>query len=87
MGTSNIKVKESPVKSEKERKRSISKNLLRSIVNEAFPRQRRQKLDVANLYDSQQSDKCIGSSNTTKEWVIVPMRKGASINTSNCRSS
>ncbi|MED6158970.1 hypothetical protein PIB30_037941, partial [Stylosanthes scabra] len=24
--------------------------------------------DAANLYDSQQSDKCIGSSNTTKEW-------------------
>ncbi|MED6154101.1 hypothetical protein PIB30_108759, partial [Stylosanthes scabra] len=42
--------------------------------------------DVANLYDSQQSDKYIGSSSTNKEWVIVLMRKGALSNTSNYSS-
>ncbi|MED6165278.1 hypothetical protein PIB30_098076, partial [Stylosanthes scabra] len=43
------------------------------------------QLDAANLYDSQQSDKCIRSSSATKEWVIVPTRKGALSN--NCSSS
>ncbi|MED6140696.1 hypothetical protein PIB30_095871, partial [Stylosanthes scabra] len=33
-------------------------------------------IDVANLCDSQQSDKCIRSSSTTKEWDIIPTRKG-----------
>ncbi|MED6224527.1 hypothetical protein PIB30_085002 [Stylosanthes scabra] len=43
-------------------------------------------IDAANLHDSQQSDKCIRSSSTTKEWDIVPTRKGALSNASNCSS-
>ncbi|MED6187252.1 hypothetical protein PIB30_074668 [Stylosanthes scabra] len=40
-----------------------------------FPSSPRMALDAANPYDSQQSDKCIGSSSTTKEWVSFPRGK------------
>ncbi|MED6210825.1 hypothetical protein PIB30_067800, partial [Stylosanthes scabra] len=68
MGSSNIKVKESPIKSEKEKKRSISKNLRKSIVNESLSPATAPKTCCGKSFqekNSQQSDKCIGSSNTT----------------------
>ncbi|MED6209504.1 hypothetical protein PIB30_055303, partial [Stylosanthes scabra] len=76
MGTSNVKVKESPVKSEKERKRSISKNLLRGIVNEAFPRQRRQKLDATNLSIRNNPTSISDQVVPLKSWLSFPRGKG-----------
>ncbi|MED6150461.1 hypothetical protein PIB30_072548, partial [Stylosanthes scabra] len=75
MGFSNVKVKNPPLNPKKKEKDLSQRTLLKVLLTKAFPRQRRQKLDAKNPYDSQQSDKYIGSSSTTKEWVSFPRGK------------